>query len=266
MANLWIFGDSYGIGLRHDPIKKVSELTAEDMIKNQWVWPVALSKKLNCSKLYNYCMSGCSNDYIFYRLLENQSKIQKDDYVVIISTSIERKWFLEKFPEVANFYTNNILPLVKKEIFEAITQYLLHLDNPISKKLDFYRTLAAIHHLTDLHDWNLLIIPGFEEEGYPISHKYQVTGSLYDICFKEFHSQEDTDWFYNIFSKHCDKRFGHLSKFHHEILLKKLVDTFTNNAKLDLTSGFREKFISKQSIDEYEKTQLPILNEDLDHA
>lgn len=264
MTTLWIFGDSYGVGLKHlRNSKKITSFEDKDYHNNPWIWFYNLGKKLKCENTINLSMPGCSNDYIFHKLLENRHKITQTDYVIVVSTSVKRKWFLKNNPELSNFYTNNFMKLAGKEVSDAVGKYLLYLDNPILIDLDFHKTLMAIHYLTDYHDWNLIVIPGFEEKTFPISHRYRVTGSLFDVCMKEFQTKNEEDWFYKQYCYGADKRPGHISKRNHEILTDKLVDCLINGSLLDLTSGFFEKFITKDDIETYEKTELPTIEEDI---
>jgi hypothetical protein len=246
MKKLWVFGDSYGIHAEHDP-----------SAVNTWFWAHELAQKLKCVEYHNYSQMGIGNDYIQHLIMECASIISPDDYVIIISTSISRKWFIKDKPWLSNFYVNNLLNYTNPSVVTAINQYLLHLHNPKVDEINFHQFLGWVHYATDKHQWNTIVIPGFDEESYPVSHKYSVKGSLFDICKNEFTSSIDGEWYYTTHCQGRDKRSGHLLKVNHEILSEKVFDVFTKNKELDLSSGFKEGLISRNSI-HLLKDQFPV--------
>ena len=236
MKKLWIFGDSYGVHVAQDP-KKITP----------WFWAYALAKKLKCDTYKNHCQMGVSNEYIQHLIKENQDNISKDDYVIVITTSIMRRWFFEDKPFVSNFYINNFNECVTPEEYESVRRYVVHLNNPKLNDIYFESFLGWLHYNSIKNDWNMIVLPGFESDGYPISFKYNVTGSLFDICSNEFYSEKDSIWFNNVYSNKRDKRAGHLLKDNHKILCNKIYKTFVNNIDLDLQTGFLEKVIRKDN-------------------
>ena len=253
MSKIWTFGDSYGVHLTHDT-----------NIVNEWFWAYDVAKQLRCDDYINYAQMGISNDYTQHTIQEHLDEIAQDDYVIIISTAISRRWFIESLPYFSNFYINNLKEAVGQDVVNAIKQYLTHLYNPKDEKLNFHRFLGWIHYITDKHNLNVIVIPGFESETYPISHKYTVTGSLYTVCYNEFVTTGDRIWYYDDYCKGRDKRSGHMSKDNHKTLADKIVNTLQNNAPLDLSTGFQEKLISIKTIDlitdqfpSFEQTNAP---------
>lgn len=245
MSKLWIFGDSYGVQLNRSI---------------DWFWADQLAAKLECSYLINRCVLGAANDFTQYRIMREEENISSEDYVVVISTCIDRKWFFKEAPYAGNFFCNNLEDLVGKESAKAVEQYVLHLMNPETVYINFHQFLGWIHYKTDLKDWNLIVIPGFEEKGYPISHRYNVTGSLFDVCNSEFSSNDDQLWYYRDHCRGRDQRSGHLIRDNHDILAKKIYKTFKNSCQLDLTSEFKSKMISKSNIN-FLKDQFVVIEE-----
>jgi hypothetical protein len=145
---------------------------------------------------------------------------------------------------------NNVQQNTSIEFASAVRHYITHLYNEEAEKINFHQFLGWLHYTSDKHRWNMLVIPGFEEQGYPISHRYQVIGSLFDICKNEFSTQEDLKWFYDVHGKGRDKRSGHLLRMNHEILCQKIFDTYTDNLPLDLNQGFNKNIISRNNINE----------------
>jgi len=234
LSKLWVFGDSYGVSLSHSI---------------DWFWADIVKNKLKCDEHINSCVLGAANDYTQYCIMKQEVNIKSDDYVIIISTGIERKWFFFDKPHTGNFFCSNLKELVGKDAEFAIRQYITHLINPKAIYINFYQFLGWVHYTTTKNNWNVLVIPGFEEKDYPISHKYKVKGSLFDVCNNEFCTDSDNLWFYRDYCKGRDCRSGHLIKDNHEILANKITNTFLNSETLDLTTGFKNKIISKNSIE-----------------
>lgn len=248
MKKLWVFGDSYGVHIAQDPTSVTP-----------WFWAYDLAKKLKCDQYENHCQMGVSNEYIHYMIKKYEDQIKEDDYVIVITTSVLRKWFFEDRPFISNFYINNFNENVSREEFESVRRYVVHLNNPNLNDIYFEDFLGWLHFKSIKNNWNALIIPGFEGEGFSISYKYTVKGSLVDICSNEFFSDEDAKWFYDIYSCRRDARAGHLIKDNHKILCDKIYNTFTNNDTLDLRKDFFEKVIKKDNKD-FLKDQVPKLD------
>jgi hypothetical protein len=241
MSKLWIFGDSYGV-----PYNKNKEVI-------DWGWTYKLGKSLGVNQYCNCSEIGASNEYTVNRILKYKNEIAKDDFVVVISTSITRKWFIPDKPWVSNYQTGKLSNHLSSVQIDAILNYTEYLHNQKADIMYFHQFLGWVHYMTDLHHWNVIVIPGFEEEGYPISHKYQVSGSLFDVCMNEFESSRESEWFYSThYADGFDSRLGHLIKDNHEILSTRLYNTFVSKMPLDLRKGFIEKIISKKNINQIE--------------
>lgn len=238
MSKLWVFGDSYGVHIAQNE----TDITP-------WFWAYDLAKKLGCKSYQNHSQMGISNEYTHYKINQYKDQISFDDYIIVITTSFSRRWFFKDRPFISNFYINNFNHHTKKEEFDAVKNYVLHLNNPELHKIYFEDFLGWLHFNSIKNSWNLLIIPGFEGEGFDISYKYNVIGSLFNVCYGEFRSDEDQDWFYNNLCNNSglDIRAGHLLKDNHVILTKKLYDTFKNNHTLNLNKDFIQKFIFKEN-------------------
>lgn len=239
MKKLWVFGDSYGVHLEHNP-----------SLVNRWFWGYQVAKKLGCEYYNNQSQMGVSNEYTQYLLMQNEKNISLDDYVIVISTSIARRWFFKEFPQLSNYYIENIHKFLSKDQYIALTHYVRHLHNTETDNLNMHSFLGWIHYMTQRRRWNMLVIPGFENNGYPISNRYKVEGSLYDVSFNEFVNNDESTWYYQCYCRGRDKRSGHISKRNHKILADKIYRTFTENSCLDLNENFCEKFISQETIND----------------
>jgi len=248
MKKLWVFGDSYGVHVAQNP----NSITP-------WFWAYDLAKKLKCSQYENHCQMGVSNEYIHKCIKNYKDEISSDDYVIVITTSILRKWFFKDRPFISNFYIDNFNDMVTKDEFESVRRYVTHLNNPDLNSIYFEDYLGWLHYMSRKNDWNMLVLPGFESDGYPISDRYIVKGTLIDICSNEFSSNESAKWFYSSFSNGRDRRAGHLLKDNHTILSNKIYNTFEQNEELDLTNGFFKGTIIKNN-EKYLKDQIPDLD------
>ena len=235
---IWVFGDSYGVHLASNP-KNITP----------WFWAYSLGKQLGCTDYKNFSQWAVGNDYIHHCIDLHSKEISSEDYVIVISSSVNREWLIEDQPTLSNYYANDLRQYTTKDRYNSIVMYINNLQFPRKLELNFKKMLESIHYKALKYNWNLIVIPGFEHDGFPVSEKYLVKGSLFDVCYNEFKTIEDREWFYNNFSNHIDKRAGHLIKNNHKILEDKLYNTFTNNTELDLTTGFEEKIISKNNLD-----------------
>jgi hypothetical protein len=236
MSKLWIFGDSYG-ALTSDQYNDSKE----------WHWISVLSKTITTNKVVSVCHHGASNEWIFLQFREHISHIAKDDLVIVISTNIDRRWFFYDNVGASNLNVLNAsISKLSKEQKNAVEQYLLYLRNPVISPLLFDQFCNSLHYIAEKNKFNLLILPGFEEKGFPISGKYSVTGSLFDVCKNEIRGKTVEKWAKFISTKHNgdDPRIGHLSEINHLVLANKLINTFQTGQLLDLNTGFHEEILA----------------------
>lgn len=233
-STLWIFGDSYAVPFFDKPETEIIH------------WAGQLYKQLNCSKVEFRAHRGAANEWIYHQFQINLPNITEDDYVVFVSTQTERRWFFLNNIGSSNFNVSNVSQsnLSKDEIV-ALKYYGTYLDNYMMSSVIFDTICNSVHYVSQKQNLNTIILPGFEEAGHPISGKYTVNGSLFDVCVNEIKGKSDKAWFNFISNVHkgLDPRIGHLSYVNHCILSDKLFDTFKNNKILDLTTGFEEEIL-----------------------
>jgi len=234
MKTLWVFGDSYALPYHTDE--------QEPRIH----WQFSLTKNLNCDGVKTFAAAGAANEWIYSQFTEQLNQITPNDFVVFVSTQVNRRWF---FPD--NIGSSNYgviqrgLADLSSEQKTALKYYMTYLDNPIMSFINFECLCNSIHRVSEQNKINLLILPGFENQGYPISGRYQVNGSLFDICINEVTGKDMDSWMHFISNIHkgLDPRVGHLSQDNHQILADKLSATFLKNKILNLEQGFREEFL-----------------------
>ena len=233
MKTLWVFGDSYAV-----PYYNGQES------REHWQFP--LMKHLNCDSVRTFAQFGAPNEWIYSQFTEQLNEITPNDFVIFVSTQINRRWFFPDNVGSSNFGVIHLdLADLSSEQKTALNYYKIYLDNPIMSFINFECLCNSIHHISQRNKINLLILPGFEQKGYPISGRYQVSGSLFDICINEVKGKNMDSWMHflsNIHKGH-DPRVGHLSQENHEILADKLAATFLKNKILHLEQGFREEFL-----------------------
>ena len=234
MKNLWVFGDSYAVPYHTN--------TQEPRVH----WQFSLMENLNCDSVKTFAQNGAPNEWIYNHFTEQLNEITPNDFVVFVSTQINRRWFFPDNVGSSNFgVKHSDLADLSSEQQTALNYYKIYLDNPVMSFINFECLCNSIHYVSQKNKINLLILPGFEQKGYPISGRYQVSGSLFDICVNEVKGKDLDSWtnFISNIHKGRDPRVGHLSQDNHEILADKLAATFLKNKILNLEQGFREEFL-----------------------
>ena len=233
MKHLWVFGDSYAIPY-------------QDNLESRVHWQFSLMKHLNCDGVKTFAQFGAPNEWIYNQFTEQLNEITPTDFVIFVSTQINRRWFFPDNVGSSNFgVSHSDLADLSNEQKIALKYYMTYLDNPVMSFINFECLCNSIHRVSEKNKINLLILPGFEQKGYPISGRYQVSGSLFDICVNEVKGKDLDSWtnFISNIHKGRDPRVGHLSQDNHEILADKLAATFLKNKILNLEQGFRESFL-----------------------
>lgn len=233
MSKLWIFGDSYGY-LDQDKYERSKD----------WHWISLLANEFTNSKFITLSHHGAANEWIYYQFKQHLDLITENDYVVVISTQYDRRWFFPDNVGASNLLIQNYdTDKLSRDKKNAVKGYIEHLMNPLLGPLMFDMFCYSLHYLAGIKNLNLLIVPGFEEEGFPLSGKYTVTGSLFDVCKNEIKTKTTEAWYDFISKKHhgLDPRLGHLSKENHIVLYEKIKNTFYKGKILDLTLGFYEE-------------------------
>lgn len=234
---LWIFGDSY---------VSQSDADIEKFKYNHWIH--FLRKNLNCTELEVRAHPGAANEWIYFQFFTSLSEIKSDDYVVFVSSQMNRRWFFENDVGSSNYHINDIsMNTISQEEKTALKYYAKYLDNPIIARIFFENMCNSIHYHAIKNKLNLILLPGFEggDNGFPVNGKYKVEGSLFNIGVNEIKGKTIESWQHFISKTHQgqDPRNGHLSYENHTIMSKKITDTFLNNEPLKLDQGFKEDFL-----------------------
>lgn len=220
---LWIFGDSFSV--RH---------RTEDNTHPIWFDILADNLGINDEKIYSEW--GVSNEFIFGQFLYQVDNFRERDVIIIQLTEWTRQWFFPDMPNIANIHNiKNMDKNLSKERFNAIKQYITHLNFDSVNELRYIMLLHALKNISNMMDkYNILVLPGFHE----ISG---VKGTLLEVCEKEFISKDSADRWYKTHG--IDPRTCHLSEPNHIILAEKITNCFLKGEPVDLTTGFKEGFL-----------------------
>jgi|TARA_B110000977_G_C11046419_1_gene480711 hypothetical protein len=235
---LYVFGDSFAVDIQHmdesNRVRELNKLPQFQSLNNNWVNLV--SNKLTGTVTHNnYAMAGCSNEYIFHTLMQHKDKFKSNDCVIVVLTDCNRRWFVEQYPEFANWTNCDFdLKAITKNQNNAIQQYGKYLDNELASKAIydaiFWATVNVAQQVAS-NNTKFLIIPGF--------HSIQgIQGTLVEVTAAEFDNNKTLNQYYK---KTSDDRWNHLSKANHKILADKVIDFFNDtNHDINLNHGFIE--------------------------
>jgi len=240
---LYVFGDSYSCDSKYyDSVNKERTRKFLPLEKN---WTSILSEKLTGNiEHINDSVVGCANEFIFHRLMTRLPELKDGDYVVVSATSVNRRWLIERRPDVALHHATaniNEEPGITTEERAAILQYTTYLHSDMAAEsihdAIFWATVYAAQRVENL-GVKFLIIPGFKD--IP-----GVVGNLFDLSNSEFDNLKTVDEFYK---KSPDLRWNHLTEVNHKILADKVFEFFTKNKMVDLTTGFQKNIYTKHNI------------------
>lgn len=223
MSKLWVFGDSF-----------TNEENYHLNFKNSsdWCWTRSLAKKLGCDELRVCGTHGVGNEFIWYMISESKTKINPDDYVVVVTSSITRRWIFEQYPNYSNIlglHSDGMLKLTRKQK-KSLTNFVndIFIDNSnIVGHMHLELVLHWIYQTAQWRNWrNFFIIAGFESQ--PL---HSVDLSLSDLEMSEFGYQPE--WKQDFLDSGCkiDKRLMHLSKDNHLWLSEKIYQWFQADDK-----------------------------------
>lgn len=237
MSKLYVFGDSNSAHSNNNVEK---------------IWSFILAQKLKVSEYINDSEFGISNENITSRFLHHVSNITDNDYVIFIVTAKSRKWFFYNHPHLTNF-GNGEFDIIKeyysKDEVNAVKSYYKYLDNSEVTEIQLRWLYGFLNHMQS--EFNILIIPGFDNNFY-LDSLYTTVGNLFPIGYNEYLDNDTREYVFRKKWKCIDKKINHISEDNHNILAEKVYQTFTNKKPLDLTSGFKEKIITKDNYQNFE--------------
>lgn len=235
MAKLYIFGDSYSVATQNDSTK---------------CWFNALADKLDNIEIVNHSVYGGCQDWVWYQLHQLYSTITPDDYIVIVLTHPGRFWYIDSNPSVTKLdstFPNDINTMQ----VSAIKGFFQCIQRPKLDTVWLENRLAWLGYNTHLKGWRKpLVILAFEQD-FDIAKTYPdisfSKGNLFgDVSIVETgHSKLTIDDYAEVLAE-FDPRYNHMCLSNHVILGDKIYQNLINNIELDLTTGFKSKFVTKK--------------------
>ena len=241
---LYIFGDSFSVpqtqmnevfGPRGEPVS---------YIPLEKTWTTLVKESIFGDGEYvNDAVLGCSNAYIYYRLVERESLFKEGDFIIIQLTSMHREWFFEDKPYMAIQLATKITPGidVTEEQYQALEMYKRHLYFDRRSLIHYSMFLDSLAHKVRVYGERgirCLILPGFDNVP-------GVVGNLCETAGLEFNNEKTAISYYD---KTGDLRFNHFSEVNHKILANKVIEFFNTGKTIDLTCDFKTGIYTKDNI------------------
>lgn len=249
MRKLFVVGDSFGF-----PYKKANPDTL--------LWPEICAKKLaketgESIEIENYCLIGCSQDYMWKQIDKILEQITPDDYFLIILTSVDRFWFFEDKPEYSNI---------------RCVENATHMANNDTKLRDIllgfvtkiWRTSLALQHQRHRIGYlsyqivkktlrKPIIVKGFSSqlnsEEWP--DLIFSNGVLLKTQLNEFEKNINDKYDFlldNEYWNHVDCRYNHLCLSNHIVLGDEVANGFLNSVAPNVTSDkFHKNIITTEN-------------------
>lgn len=227
---IWTFGDSFSKHFK--PSKYFNYL------EDSWV---ERTSKLLEQNIKSFSKPLLTLEHTYHMFNDVRDQFTKDDVIIITLTNTDRKWFWKKQPL-------KILYLDEPEI-----EALEHFNDCFYDRTEIYLTnfLYNVNSLIKEIGVHVIVISSFsdaEDILKPIKHNYELINfadvSLSDVSVAEFSSdffdENSSEWLRNK-----DFRVNHICRDNHVILSDKIIDNIKYKTSIELTTGFKNKFIDK---------------------
>lgn len=227
---VWIFGDSFA-ELYH-------KLPGHE---NERQWMEQVAGGVN-HELRGLGLSGTSHAYMYHQFQLNRQYISDGDIVIIIPTSLDRKWFFKDRPKDAALEIE-----MNSSERDAMKKYRIYLDNNyILKEIHYINFLHNLHAITEKKNLKTIIlncfvdaemVPDEYNESFPLFH-FSIGNLSINISQNECTTEFFKTWLTIPYEKVGDSRLNHMIKSNHIILARKIIDYIQNGTPIDLTNGF----------------------------
>lgn len=236
-ARLIMIGDSFSV----DPMESTDHTV---------IWPRQVAADLGL-KYMPLSQHGVSQDWCFQQLragFHAEDAITAEDRIIICLTHPNRFWFVQDEPNLSNMHIIGMDQYVSKEKNKAIQGFMQHIQRPQLDTLHMMMRLGwLISYVTRLGLPRPLIMRCFDIDVSEAQHHKEIAwakGFLFDIQHREF-SEPGTQS--DQYFRGVDCRYNHLTLSNHRILAKKIVDFFQQGITVDLTEGFVQGLVLKDS-------------------
>ena len=248
-CKLWIFGDSYAVEGNHWLDYKNT---------HEWTWFNDLARRLDAQPSVISQM-GISNEWLFMAIRDHLAQITPADYVILITTQQDRRWFFKQLPHYGNLGNFENITRIKGTKVDhptpsqssAVRNYITHLqDENEVLSMCYHETLIGWFDSLGIRNrWRYCAIPAFEITPLHITQN----ASLNDVSNREFGSPDLAKLFYEI-SGRIDRRICHMSRPNHTVLADKLYTNFTQKEwqPVDMSTGFHTNlYTTQQQVEEF---------------
>ena len=213
---LWCFGDSY--------------ITSKN---NNWTSEIATY--LECDEK-NFGICGSSLEFMYSMF--DQATFDDNDYVIIVLTEINRRYFFPQYPDVSTpTLPDSVLSKVSRLERKAMNQYFIHLNNDSVHKANLKNFLYHVQYVTERKNLTTIVFNCFSDYEFINNTNYPnlvlVPGTLFSISAGEI---ENSPWFYQKFGN-MDIRANHLCLTNHRILADKVINYYKTQTPIVL-DGF----------------------------
>lgn len=232
MSKLWIFGDGYA-ELPHESYREHPGYKAP--------YQEQLAEKLGVDELEVWGSPGVAASWIYLKFKEAFPQIKAGDYVFVVWTSRHRKWFFRDLPEHSNIYLRDLDKIMHKDEANAVKSYLAYLKNDEADMLEMNAFASATAYAAASASVPYIGVSGFAEDEHLMFNPYcEVKGSLGNVCFREFGSDNGNELWERCMKVggYVDRRLNHMSWPSHDALAEKLHQSFVSRKTLDLDEGF----------------------------
>lgn len=250
MSKLWVFGDSFAT------VRNFHYHDLDDNDMPNWVWMQQVGRNLPIQHAHWHGLPGVSNEWIMNEVKKFTLDFKKDDYLIIISSHINRRWFIKDKPDCGNIYLENINKFLTKKQARAIKEYKetfidQHL---VLSKLYQEQFLSWCYSFAQSAGVKLCLLPAFDETPwhYHIKPDNNIANCLTGVDEREFGDSDIKHIFLSKLWNGMDRRLCHLSEDNHTVLAQKIVRFYRYNEQIDLQTGFHKNlFNSEQDVINY---------------
>lgn len=256
---LYIVGDSFS----------AAEKNGRDQEKTWWF---RLAQKLGCTGFMNWSMLGSSQEYAWYMLQLQMEQIKPEDYLLIVATHPNRRWWVVEDPTLGKVEFLKTAPHIDPNIAKTAEMWQRYVQRPQLDSIAVLHRLGWLSAVTSNKGWREpLVVFAFDQlvPGYSDFKNIKYSkGSLTENIATPEVPGSHTNNAYNKLIQGVDPRYNHLCMRNHNVLLDKVYNTFAKDQELDLTQGFDLGILTEQSINDpkFIEQELDLVKVEQRHA
>jgi hypothetical protein len=236
---LWVFGDSFAA-------------KSPDAGHSFWWGMVAQHFGMEAR---NAAFGATGIEYAIKNYHNSLINFKKNDIIIIALSELSRRWIMKNYPGYSAAGLLKYTFVVNEIADDELPGILRILEDP-NKELIMAETeifLDAVEAHQKRIGLTVLVMPCFGDtmERCNLSRDtfIKTKGHLSNIAISELYDNNSVMWL----KKNKDTRSNHIWDDNHTILAKKIIDSIENGAILDLTTGFKEDFVTKKMLQSIKK-------------